>query len=268
MKNSNLALNRFLPIIKLFVLWSGVLSYTIINPSKIFLQEGPPIQIESLVKRLNYTLVKIPDDKSPLNLMDKAAMYSLTLKNEYDKAIAGYAYQLGTNHGRRRVAPQQPIAPGDTFEDRMTIPRNWLEEAMPEGLTLTIQAVIFADNTGDGASEIIKEFQDGRAGAKLQATRISSLLDDYLTKSDDELPRSIDTLMSKLRGLEVSEGLGRSFAFVAALHDEKNLALMEIGELEKLYQEQGEKLYEKFGKDIIRKRLTLIRESNRKKAEQ
>lgn len=267
MESNNRVIKGFLSSMKVFVLLSLVLCQAVVNPAKPSAQEVSQIQVECLAKRLKCTLVEIQEDKHPLSLKKEYATFSLSLKNEYDKAIAGYAYKLGTSHGQTRTTLRYAIAPGEAQVQQMGIPREWLEEVRPEGLTLTILAVIFVDDTGDGMPEVIKEFQDYHAGARVQVARIHSLMDDYLRKPDDDLLRWLGTLKSEISSLEESEGGDRSFAFRHALHDEKERAINQIEEIESLYNQQGEELYKKFGKDIIRRRLALIGGAS-KKAEQ
>lgn len=79
---------------------------------------------------------------------------------------------------------QQVIGPGQLHERAIPIP---LSLAARKRIPLDLSAVVFSDKSSEGDHSIVQGIHDDRLGEKIQRTRVISLLEEVLARSDSEL---------------------------------------------------------------------------------
>lgn len=169
----------------------------------------------------------------------KGKQARLALKNDYNKTIRSFSYAIPPNHGY--VTVQHAILPGMVLEEEIGIPDGLLTDQTE----LMILGVLFDDRSGDGDPVIVQELQDRELGQRIQVKRIHRILITLSEISEANLQTALKEVKSKIEGLKDPPEASRSFAFRAALQDQKQIALSKIQELEQTYQERGFEVFRK-----------------------
>jgi len=163
----------------------------------------------------------------------------IRLKNISNKAINGYTLSLrdgGTITVDYTISGHE-IAPGQ-FEDQ-TIPLD--DSSSTSGSTILqpsfgIEAVVFADNSGEGDVRATTYIREWRKGEKLQLKRILPLLKQILDSPDGDLSTKLRELKSQILALPEKSIDSSSLAVSDGLHDARQDALSLIRELEENQQ--------------------------------
>lgn len=109
----------------------------------------------------------------------------LSMKNNYAQRITAWVLTVGkgfrvTEDLIFAEAPAEPgIRPQQTFERSFTLSSRDLTG------TITVQAVVLADKTGDGDEGICAKIQETRLGQAVQVKRALKVLENYVDDSPD-----------------------------------------------------------------------------------
>jgi len=198
--------------------------------------------VKNLVPELTITQTEVQSD-----------LVLLSLRNDSKKSITAFSVSSSNIVTRTELlGTDKVIAPGNTNTQLYELPLL----SKPES-GLTVLAAIFDDGTTSGDPEFIRQIADTRAGEQAQMTRVSPILQDALVTWKNVSPeQKWKTLKLRIEQLPNCEN-GKSFEFCAALHDEKELLLDKIMQLEQIQQERGD--------DIAQQVVTYIKERYERK---
>jgi hypothetical protein len=160
-------------------------------------------------------------------------MFELTVRNDYDDLVTSYAYsfdQGGYN------STQEAMRPGDISKSLVSLPR---PEVRPHDPVLTILAVAFKDNTGDGDLRVVNDLIQTQMGQAVQVERINNLFKDLPRGMDHDLLGRLTKLKADIANLPDPPEAETSFSFAAAVHNENKAGLEKVEELEEAYRKNG-----------------------------
>jgi hypothetical protein len=147
--------------------------------------------------------------------------YEVVMRNVSNKNINGYTvgYGLGASVTSDLTSTYKPIiSPGEEFK---------LE--LPITTSITIQSIVFDDNTIDGNAEVASQLQDRRKGIKKQLQTIVNLLNSEGPNADvEQLKAEIEKLSEDAPGFEG-----------AGMHNAKEDALLVLKKLDKNNKSTG-----------------------------
>ena len=161
-------------------------------------------------------------------------MFELTVRNDYDDLVTSYAYSF--DPAGHYNSTQEAMRPGDISKSVVSLPPPEVRSHEP---VLTILAVAFKDNTGDGDLRVVSELIQTQMGQAVQVERINNLFKDFPRGMDHDLLGRLTKLKADIANLLDPPEAETSFSFAAAVHDEKKGALEKVEELERAYREKG-----------------------------
>lgn len=108
----------------------------------------------------------------------------LSLKNNYAQRVTAYVLTIGTFRIAEDFFIAEPptefgIQPQQTFERSFTLSTRQLTE------TVTLQAAVLEDKTGDGDPVIYEDIRDTRLGQAVQIKRALKVLEKYVDDTPD-----------------------------------------------------------------------------------
>jgi hypothetical protein len=160
----------------------------------------------------------------------------VTLKNDSNRVITAFALSSsGIILRSEMIGSDKAMASATTTTKLCDLPSSTSPE---EGII--ILAVVYEDGTSEGDAKFVKQIFDARAGTQLQLTRILPLFRDAsVTPKTMSLTQKREAMKLKLEQLPEEEE-GQSLEFRVGLHDEKERAMNNLKELERIEQERGE----------------------------
>lgn len=165
--------------------------------------------------------------------------FELTVRNDYDKIVTSYAYSFNPMSGYHTV--EHSIDPGEKITRQVALPQQAFDQEPP---ILTILAAAFLDYTADGEFRFGRDLIDTQLGEAAQIERVNDLLTQFSREANEDLPSRLARLKSDIENLPDPPQAETSFAFRAAVHDEKKGALERVERLERGYQETGRERFE------------------------
>jgi hypothetical protein len=170
----------------------------------------------------------------------------ITFRNDSQKTITAFTTGTGSATNRTElINTPNVIASGETFVSQFDLPENTTK-------VIYFLAAAYDDGSVEGVPKYVKKHQDSRAGTQAQLERILPIFQDSLVAQSYNPEEQWQKNVLKLHNLPEREE-GKSFEYNAAMKDEKNLALMRVGEYEQVK--------EKDGMDKARKMLTHLKET-------
>lgn len=187
---------------------------------------------------------KSKNDPKVINLTSKLTVvhttairngvFELTVRNDYDEVVTSYAYSFDPS--AHYNSTEQSMRPGESSKSPVAAPEQISND---EPAALTILAVAFQDNTGDGDSRVVRDLIHTQLGESVQIERINILLKEFHLGLNADLPRRLTKLKADITNLPDPPEAETSFSFRAAVHNEKKGALEKVEELERAYREKG-----------------------------
>ena len=188
-------------------------------------------------KQVNFPVISLVPSLAIADIEVQKYFVVLTLRNDSDKAITAFSLsESGVNSRSEMIGSDRIMAPGAIKTTLCGLP----SPTSPEK-GITILAVVYEDGTSEGDPKYIKQIFDARAGTQAQLTRILPLFRDALvTPKTMSLVQKQEAIKLKLEQLPEEEEEGQSLEFRVGLHDEKERAMNNLKELERIEQERGE----------------------------
>lgn len=158
---------RLYLFVTILLLCLGVFVVTRTSPSKT--EEGPPdLQI---INKTKFEIVKAKRENTQVRL---------SLKNNYERRITAFAVTVGLARMSEdfvvhELSEEFGIKPGEILD--RNIPCPYPDKPI---VTVTVQAVIFDDKTGDGDPVNFEDMRDRRLGQAVQIKRSLKVLEKYL----------------------------------------------------------------------------------------
>ena len=159
-------------------------------------------------------------------------MFEMTVRNDYDEMVTSYAYSFDMS-GYSTF--QEAMRPGDISKSLVSLPPPEVRSHEP---VLTILAVAFRGNTGDGELRVMSDLIQTQRGQAVQVERINNLFKDVSGMGHDLLDRLME-LRADIANLPDPPEAESSFSFRAAVHSEKQGALEKVEQLERAYRQKG-----------------------------
>lgn len=146
----------------------------------------------------------------------------LLLRNNSNKDIA--AFKISTaSYGIMLDFTPDLFNAGTDFVRSLTIPET--EDAVDE---VSIVAVLFDDQTGDGNPMVVRQMMERRKGEKLQLLKILPLIDSVLIAPKEQFSERLDAAEKAAIELPDSLNSADSVHFRAGLHDAKERILSDL----------------------------------------
>ncbi|GEM_PF-1085304 len=133
-------------------------------------------------RQIKITVKNIAERFSVLDLKHQRSRVQITLRNDYSKPITAFAIGKGDSHIKVDIAGTgEVIAPGSTRVEEVTLPPAIVTANRPDSreYVLSILAVVFDDETGDGNTDVVKEILNSRRKGKQEKSVTYSDPDDY-----------------------------------------------------------------------------------------
>lgn len=146
----------------------------------------------------------------------------LSLHNNYQKDIAAFTISAQSYSVTLDFTPDLFRA-GTVHVQSLAIPIT--SNAEDE---VSIVAILFDDQTGDGDQNVIRQMMERRTAEKLQLLKILPLMDRALLAPKDQLSESLDAAEKAAMELPDSVNSTDSFEFRAGLHDAKERILHDL----------------------------------------
>ena len=181
--------------------WSSMASSSKMQDSRAKLIE----KSESLRKSFRVEDLKITNKTQHFHIVsiEKTSNNDIriSLRNDYDKKIIGYALSMGSNVtiGDYIFSERdESISPGNIEEDYQGIGID--PELNAKGIV--ILAVMFEDGTSDGDPVHIQEIAQHRLGGKMQMEQVLSMLEKVKTLPKDKMTAELNRIKAELKPVE------------------------------------------------------------------
>ena len=203
--------------------------------SKVAAQNSPR-EVKIRVKNLTQSFNLVSLERKP------GQVVQLTLRNDYPKSITAFALSPRNDRYVQRpdfLFSDDVINPNQTHVETCTIPELADRSSEMIEVIITIRAVVFDDGTSDGDRKMVDRIKDTRLGKKIQTQRIIALLRNALNSSSLEPQKALSGLLTRIRGLSISQQQGLSVFVKGGLHNAKEKAILELQAIELRQMQDG-----------------------------
>lgn len=129
-------------------------------------------------------------------------LIKVPFRNISNRIITGYVLSRGPgNYIESCLTEDQYIHPGGVGFEEM--PRESWFKAGGEQVTVTFEAVVFADQTYDGDENLAGSVLDFQHGELQQGSESLKLIEETLRASDEELPKAVASLKSDVDSMTI-----------------------------------------------------------------
>lgn len=198
-----------LPIVGMYIP-SGV------HSASGFGQNDPPAKVKPLKINNSTQSLQVSD------LQRNGQEARLSLRNSSEKDIAAFKISAGSYGITLEFTPDMFKA-GTVHVQSLTIPKT--NNAEDE---VSIVAILFEDQTGDGTPNVVRQMIERRRGENLQLRTMLPLINTALMAPEGELSKCLDAVEKAAIQLPDSLDSTESFEFRAGLHDAKERILADL----------------------------------------
>lgn len=179
-------------------------------------QDNIPAKVKPLKINTNTQSLQVVD------LQQNGQEARLLLRNNSNKDIAVFKISAGS-YGIILDFTPDLFKAGTDYVRSLTIPKT--NNAVDE---VSIVAILFDDQTGDGDPMVVRQMMERRTGEQLQLLTILPLIDRVLMAPKEQISESLDA--AEKAAMELPDSLNRadSVHFKAGLHDAKERILSDL----------------------------------------
>jgi hypothetical protein len=200
----------------------------------------------SYKKKLDFSVISLVPNLVIVDVKEKESLVFLLLRNDSNKSITAISLSSSNvNYRVEMIDTTDIVAPGAFYTMHCGVPS---PTSLEKGIK--VLAVVYEDGSSDGVPEFIRQIFDVRRGTQAQLAHIMPLFRNaLLTSKTERFMQKRETVRLSLEQLS-EEAANKSDEFRVGLHDEKEIAINKLNQLERIENEKGE--------DVARKALEYI----------